>query len=60
MSKLFEVTVETTYTKKYYIDCTTEEEAREKYYLEGNTSALYETQKDRKIIDVQWEGKGEQ
>ena len=34
MSKLFEVTVEPTYTKKYNIDCTTEEEAREKYYLD--------------------------
>tara|TARA_R100001591_G_scaffold47458_1_gene58158 strand:- start:133 stop:378 length:246 start_codon:yes stop_codon:yes gene_type:complete len=47
------VTVELSCTKSYYVDAGTEKEAREKYLLDGLTSTLYETEIDRKVINVE-------
>ena len=47
------VTVELKYTKSYYVDAGTEEEAKEKYLLDGLTSTLYETEIDKKVINVE-------
>jgi len=48
----FLVKVECKYTKDWYVDAETEEEAKEKYLLEGLTSNLYESEIDRKVIKV--------
>jgi|TARA_R110000824_G_scaffold234358_1_gene422900 hypothetical protein len=50
--KLYEVTVEVSFTKRYYIHAPTEEKARDTYFMEGFTSKLYETDEDRTIIQV--------
>jgi len=49
---MYEVVVEITKTKKYYVKAEDVEEAQDKYLIEGHTSALYETDKDRTIVDV--------
>tara|TARA_R100001460_G_scaffold11351_4_gene26626 strand:+ start:188 stop:379 length:192 start_codon:yes stop_codon:yes gene_type:complete len=49
---MYEIVVEITKTKKYYIKAEDVEEAQDNYLMDGHTSALYETDKDRTIIDV--------
>ena len=46
------VRVNITYTKKYYVVAESEQEARETYLLEGTTSILNETERDREVISV--------
>lgn len=49
---MYEVVVEITKTKKYYVQAKDVEEAQDKYLIEGHTSTLYETDRDRTIVDV--------
>jgi len=49
---MYEVVVEITKTKKYYVQAKNIEEAQETYSIDGLTSPMYETDKDRTIIDV--------
>ena len=49
---MFEVKVEIKYTKKYYVHALNEEHASEKYLTDGLSSYLYETELDRKVLDV--------
>ena len=49
---MYEIVVEVTKTKKYYVRAKDIEEAQEAYLIDGLTSPMYETDKDRTIIDV--------
>lgn len=49
---MYEVITEESKTKRYYVQAKTEEEARDLYLVQGMTSALYEKEIDRSIIDV--------
>lgn len=49
---MFEVKIEIKYTKKYYVHAMNEEQASEKYLTDGLSSSLYETEIDRKVLDV--------
>jgi len=49
---MYEIVVEVTKTKKYYVRAKDIEEAQETYLIDGLTSPMYETDKDRTIIDV--------
>ncbi len=49
---MYEVVVEITYSKKYYVKAKDIEEAQDNYLLEGHTSPLYDTTIDRTIMDV--------
>lgn len=49
---MYEIVVEVTKTKKYYIKAKDVEEAQDNYLMDGHSSPLYETDKDRTIIDV--------
>ena len=49
---MYEVVVEITKTKKYYVNAKDLTEAQDKYLIEGHTSPLYETDIDRTIVDV--------
>jgi hypothetical protein len=49
---MYEIVVEVTQTKKYYVNAKDLQEAQDVYLLEGHTSPLYETDKDRTIVDV--------
>lgn len=49
---MYEIIVEITKTKKYYIKAEDIGKAQANYLMDGHTSALYETDKDRTIIDV--------
>ena len=49
---MYEIVVEITKTKKYYIKAEDVEEAQDNYLMDGHTSPLYETDKDRTIVDV--------
>jgi hypothetical protein len=49
---MYEIVVEVTKTKKYYVNAKDLQEAQDVYLLEGHTSPLYETDKDRTIVDV--------
>jgi len=49
---MYEIVVEVTKTKKYYVQAKDIEEAQETYLIDGLTSPMYETDKDRTIIDV--------
>jgi len=50
--KNYVVYVTETKTKKYFVNAKSEEEAKEKYLLEGLTSSVYDKDNDRKIIYV--------
>ena len=52
MKNKYVVRVNITYTKKYYVVAESEQEARETYLLEGTTSILNETERDRQVISV--------
>jgi len=49
---MYEVVVEVTKTKKYYIKAKDVEEAQDTYLLDGYSSPLYEKGIDRTIVDV--------
>lgn len=49
---MYEIVVEVTKTKKYYIKAEDVEKAQDNYLMDGHSSPLYETDKDRTIIDV--------
>jgi len=49
---MYEIVVEVTKTKKYYVNAKDLSEAQDIYLIEGHTSPLYETDKDRTIVDV--------
>jgi len=49
---MYEIVVEVTQTKKYYVNAKDLQEAQDVYLLEGHTSPLYETDKDRTIVNV--------
>jgi hypothetical protein len=49
---MYEIVVEVTKTKKYYVNAKDLQEAQDVYLLEGHTSPLYETDTDRTIVDV--------
>ncbi|HAI42829.1 MAG TPA: hypothetical protein DCM40_34345 [Maribacter sp.] len=49
---MYEVITEESKTKRYYVQAKSEEEARDTYLIQGMTSALYEKEIDRSIIDV--------
>ena len=49
---MYEIVVEVTQTKKYYVNAKDLQEAQDIYLLEGHTSPLYETDKDRTIVNV--------
>ena len=49
---MYEVVVEETKTKKYYIKAKDVEEAQDTSLLDGHSSPLYEKGIDRTIVDV--------
>lgn len=49
---MYEVVVEITKTKKYYVNAKDLAEAQDIYFVDGHTSPLYETDTDRTIVDV--------
>ena len=49
---MYEVVVEITKTKKYYVNAKDLAEAQDIYLIEGHTSPLYETDTDKTIVDV--------
>ena len=51
-NKLYVVYVKETKTKKYFVSAESEQEAEEKYILEGLTSPMYDKETDREIIYV--------
>tara|TARA_R100000742_G_C4255860_1_gene73774 strand:+ start:309 stop:491 length:183 start_codon:yes stop_codon:yes gene_type:complete len=51
--KHYKVYVQETITKAYHVNAETEEEAKDKYFLEGVVFPLSNTVKDRKIIEVE-------
>lgn len=51
-TKVYVVYVKETKTKKYFVSAESEQEAEERYILEGLTSSLYDKETDREIIYV--------
>ena len=51
-SKNYVVYVKETRTKKYFVNAESEQEAEEKYILDGLTSSLYDKETDREILYV--------
>jgi hypothetical protein len=51
-TKNYVVYVKETITKKYFINAKDKQEAKDKYLVEGLTSALYDKQMDRQIVYV--------
>tara|TARA_S200002703_G_scaffold67301_1_gene58516 strand:+ start:7650 stop:7841 length:192 start_codon:yes stop_codon:yes gene_type:complete len=49
---MYEVVVEITKTKKYYVNAKNLAEAQDIYLIDGHTSPLYETDTDKTIVDV--------
>jgi len=49
---MYEIIVEVTKTKKYYVNAKDLAEAQDIYLIDGHTSPFYETDKDRTIVDV--------
>lgn len=49
---MYEIVVEVTKTKKYYIKAKDVEEAQNNYLMDGYSSPLYEKGIDRTIVDV--------
>ncbi len=50
--KNYVVYVKETVTKKYFVNAESEQEAEEKYLIDGLTSPLYDKEVDREIIYV--------
>ena len=51
-TKNYVVYVKETRTKKYVVNAESEQEAEEKYILDGLTSSLYDKETDREILYV--------
>lgn len=51
-SKNYVVYVKETRTKKYFVNAESEQDAEEKYILDGLTSSLYDKETDREILYV--------
>ena len=51
-NKNYVVYVKETRTKKYFVNAESEQEAEEKYILDGLTSSLYDKETDREILYV--------
>ena len=51
-TKNYVVYVKETNTKKYFVNAESEQEAKEKYLVDGLTSPLYNRESDREIIYV--------
>ena len=49
---MYEVVVEITKTKKYYVNAKDLAEAQDIYLIDGHTSPLYETDTEKTIVDV--------
>ena len=52
MKTKYVVRVNVSYTKKYIVDAKSVQDAEERYLLEGISTLLMQTPKDRKIISV--------
>ena len=51
-NKNYVVYVKETRTKKYFVNAESEQDAEERYILDGLTSSLYDRETDREIIYV--------
>jgi len=51
-TKNYVVYVKETRTKKYFVNAESEQDAEEKYILDGLTSSLYDKETDREILYV--------
>ena len=51
-TKVYVVYVKETKTRKYFVSAECEQEAEERYILEGLTSSLYDKETDREILYV--------
>lgn len=51
-TKLYVVYVKETKTRKYFVSAKSEQEAEERYILEGLTSPMYDKETDREILYV--------
>lgn len=51
-TKNYVVYVKETRTKKYFVNAESEQDAEERYILDGLTSSLYDKETDREIIYV--------
>ncbi len=51
-TKNYVVYVKETRTKKYFVNAESEQDAEEKYILDGLTSSIYDKETDREIIYV--------
>ena len=51
-TKLYVVYVKETKTRKYFVSAESEQEAEERYILDGLTSSLYDKETDREILYV--------
>lgn len=51
-TKNYVVYVKETRTNKYFVNAESEQEAEEKYILDGLTSSLYDKETDREILYV--------
>jgi len=51
-TKIYVVYVKETRTRKYFVTAESEQEAEERYILEGLTSSLYDKETDREILYV--------
>ena len=52
MTDMYVVYVKETITKKYFVTAESEQEAKDKYIIEGLTSNLYNKETDREILHV--------
>ena len=52
MTDIYVVYVKETKTKKYFVNAKSEQEAEDKYTLEGLTSPMYDKETDREILYV--------
>lgn len=52
MTDTYVVYVKETKTKKYFVNAKSEQEAEDKYALEGLTSPMYDKETDREILYV--------
>jgi hypothetical protein len=51
-TKVYVVYVKETKTRKYFVSAESEQEAEERYILDGLTSSLYDKETDREILYV--------
>jgi len=51
-TKIYVVYVKETKTRKYFVSAESEQEAEDKYILDGLTSSLYNKETDREILYV--------